>query len=168
MAGNAEQTAEKPKKGLLSLLIWPVIGLVFGGAGFAVPMLAPGLFGAKADESQVEEKLEPVEYTPAYMEFGETTVNLNSEKSNRFLRVNITLEFDKLDEKMVTETVEGRKASLQSWLLSYLSDQGLEETKGRAGQNRLRREIGDYLNSELFDDGYDHIRDVLFTEFSVQ
>jgi flagellar basal body-associated protein FliL len=44
----------------------------------------------------------------------------------------------------------------------------MEDLRGAAGQNRLRREIQDHFNTVLFEDGYDRIREVLFEEFNVQ
>jgi flagellar basal body-associated protein FliL len=44
----------------------------------------------------------------------------------------------------------------------------MDQIRGAAGQNRIRRQIQDHMNTTLFDDGYDHIHDVLFEEFNVQ
>ena len=49
-----------------------------------------------------------------------------------------------------------------------IRDRSLEEVKGAAGANRLRREIQDQFNTQLFADGADTIQDVLFEEFVIQ
>ena len=64
--------------------------------------------------------------------------------------------------------VDAKKILLRNWLLSKISDLDLEDIRGAAGQNRLRREIRDHFNSVLCPDGYDQIYDVLFEEFNVQ
>ncbi len=96
------------------------------------------------------------------------TVNLNSDRFNRYLRIDMTLQISEDEVENVTELVEKKKSVMKSWLLSYLSEKNLEEIRGAAGQNRLRREILDQFNSTLFDDGYDRVYDVLFEEFNVQ
>jgi flagellar basal body-associated protein FliL len=53
-------------------------------------------------------------------------------------------------------------------LLNQISDKDLDEIRGGAGQNRLRREVRDQFNSVLFPDGYDRIFSVLFNEYNVQ
>ena len=87
---------------------------------------------------------------------------------NRYLRIGITLQVQADDEQFVTEQLTMKKAILRSWLISYLADVSMEDIRGAAGQNRLRREIQDHFNSTLFEDGYDRIHDILFEEFNVQ
>lgn len=154
--------AAKPKKGILGGLIWMSLGVLLAGTGFSLPYLAPGMFGAEAKEEA------PPPYKPAFIPFGETTVNLGTERFNRFLRVKITLQVDSTELEMITTLVTERNAILKNWLLSYLYDMGTEQIRGKEGQNRLRREIQDYLNTVLFDDGVDRIHDVLFEEFMLQ
>jgi flagellar basal body-associated protein FliL len=44
----------------------------------------------------------------------------------------------------------------------------MEDIRGAAGQNRLRREIHDQFNLVMFPDTEGEIKDVLFEEFNVQ
>ena len=64
--------------------------------------------------------------------------------------------------------LEAEHAILQNWLLSHLSEQTVDGTRGAAGQERLRAEIKDHFNAVLFDEGDAAIEDVLFQKFAVQ
>jgi flagellar basal body-associated protein FliL len=139
---------------------------VCGGAGFAVPLLMPHLFAPK--ETEEVSTAEPSEPVPAFVKFGDVVVNLNSDRFNRYLRVNITMQVDESEKHELEERLKKQKAVLKSWLLSYLSDHGMEEIRGAAGQNRLRREIQNQFNASLCPDGFDLIDNILFEEFSVQ
>jgi flagellar basal body-associated protein FliL len=112
-----------------------------------------------------EESLEP-----SFVPFGEVVVNVNEGRMNRYLRMRITLQTSGGPEKeaaLITH-VEKKKAIMTSWLLGHLADMSMEDIRGAAGQNRLRREIHDQFNWILFPDGEHAIEDVLFEEFNVQ
>ena len=167
----AEETEDSSgKKG--SKLAWVGVGLVAGGLGFATPYFLPeGMRPvAKADVPTPESAvpLRAAQARPAYIDFGEVVVNLDEGRLNRYLRVSMTLQVDELQVLEITQKVEANRAVLKSWLLSYLSDRDMEEIRGAAGQNRLRREIQDHFNTVLFPDGYDRIHEVLFQEFNIQ
>lgn len=95
-------------------------------------------------------------------------VNLNEGRLTRFLSFSITLQIPKAVEVEFKKKVDAKKFVLRNWLLSKVSDLSIEDIRGAAGQNRLRREIRDHFNSVLCPDGYDQIYDVLFEEFNVQ
>jgi len=80
----------------------------------------------------------------------------------------ITLQIPKSQEEIFKTRIEAKRILLRNWLLSKGSDLDLEDIRGAAGQNRLRREIRDHFNTVLCPDGYDQIYDVLFEEFTVQ
>lgn len=163
---KAPEVEEKPKRGFKSKILWLAFGLVMCGVGFAIPFLVPNLVAAPAEAPAAAEA--PTSASPAFISFGDTVVNLNSDRLNRYLRIAITLQVDETDETVVTEILEKKKAILKSWLISFLSDVSMEDIRGAVGQNRLRRQIQDHFNSTLFDDGYDRIHDILFEEFNVQ
>lgn len=206
---NPEKPAPK-KKGKGPLLAMLIVGVVAGGAGFAVPMfLLPMLGGGEANDGASDHgdasaghggghgaggHGTPVKHesgghggghgdshgksdghgaghipgAPAFVPFGQIVVNLDEGRLNRYLRVSLTLQVGEDDLDDITQRVEHHRAILRSWLLSYLSDKGMEDVRGGSGQNRLRREIQDHFNSVLFNDGHDRIKDVLFEEFNVQ
>lgn len=181
-AAATEEAKAAPAKGKGGKIAFVVVGLAAGGAGFAAPYflpanLRPGAHAAAAEsesESELgeghgdEHKSGSAEAQPAYIEFGDAVVNLDEGRLNRYLRVTLTLQVDELQKDEVEAKVEAHKAVLKSWLLSYLSDKDMEDIRGAAGQNRLRREIQDQFNSVLFPDGYDRIHEVLFQEFNIQ
>ena len=86
----------------------------------------------------------------------------------RFLRLDISLQIDEAQQLKIEEIHEKNKAVLRNWLLSHISDKAMDDIRGAAGQNRLRREIKEQFNAVLFPDGVDRIHDVLFQEFNVQ
>lgn len=165
---NENETAEAPpqKGGKGGLIVGLAIAVVMAGVGFAIPFVFPSLF-VDGEEAPVHVKQEN-DQPPAFVAFDETVVNLNSDRLNRYLRIGITLQVNADDEELVNEQLTIKKAILRSWLITHLADISMEDIRGAAGQNRLRREIQDHFNTTLFDDGYDRIRDVLFEEFNVQ
>ncbi len=116
----------------------------------------------------------PQEEETVFLPFGEAgkdqgiVVNLDEGRMSRYLRVAITMQIAKASEEEFKKKVEAKKILLRNWLLSKISDLDLEDIRGAAGQNRLRREIRDHFNSVLCPDGYDQIYDVLFEDFNVQ
>ncbi len=144
-------------------LILGLVSLFAATFGFLAPYLAIKFLPAN-EPAQVT----PASSRPAFIPFGESVVNLDEGRLTRYLRVNITLLVDEMDVQAITKDTEKKKPILKSWLLSYLSSKGMEDIRGEAGQNRVRREIHDYFNSVLFPDGEDKIQDVLFEEFNIQ
>lgn len=174
MADAPEQAAdgeeEKPK-GKMGLVIVSVLVMVSGAAGYAVPTMMGG--GGKQAEEEPEENTLDVEMPepsgkPAFISFGETVANLNDGRMTRYLRLGITLQVDEAQMAAIEQLHEKRKAVLRNWLLSHISDKSMDDIRGKAGQNRLRREIHEHFNIVLFPDGIDRIEDVLFEEFNVQ
>ena len=164
---DAEGTEEEVKKG--GVLPWILVTLLCGGAGVAIPFFIPASTTDGAEEVPEEqpfELLDPEE--TAFVPFEAVVVNLDEGAMTRYLRVAVALQVAKEKELDVTTKLEEKKALLKNWLINQISDKGLDDIRGRAGQNRLRREIRDQFNSVLFPDGYDQIYDVLFDEYNVQ
>ena len=152
-------------------LFLPLIMLVAAAtAGAAVPFLLP-LVNETASVSQNELRNSDLSLNGervAFVPFGEVTVNLDEGRMNRYLRLKLSLQIDVKDEEVIQQSLERQNLRLRNWLLSHLSDKTLEQIRGKAGQNMLRREIRNHFNTTLFPDGYDRIHDVLFEEFNVQ
>ncbi len=171
-----ESPPQKPAKGKAGLVVWGLLGLIAAAAGFAIPQVLPKGFGGIAAPSEPTGEHEPGNAAEgadedgdlAFVPFGPVIVNLDEGRLNRYLRLSITFAVDKPEREEVAKLIEARKVILKNWLITYLSDKGMEDIRGAAGQNRLRREINEYFNSVLFHDGYDRIRNVLFEEFNVQ
>lgn len=165
---EAEQTeAEEQGKGG-GILPWIIVTLLCGGAGVAVPFLIPATAEVPEDvvEQPVFELPKPEE--TAFIPFDAVVVNLDEGNLTRYLRVAVALQVAKEKELEIKLKIDEKKAVLKNWLLNQISDKDLEEIRGAAGQNRLRREIRDQFNTVLFPDGFDRIYDVLFDEYNVQ
>ena len=130
--------------------------------------------GSGSKSKKVKAFTLPKDEETIFQPFGEPdkdqriAVNLNEGRLTRFLSFSITLQIPKAVEEEFKKKVDAKKFVLRNWLLSKVSDLSIEDIRGAAGQNRLRREIRDHFNSVLCPDGYDQIYDVLFEEFNVQ
>lgn len=166
---QATQDESQSRKGP-GMLVWAGIGVLAAGGGFAVPFFLPTGDLAKSADARhsIPGLVARIPEEVAFIPFGEVVVNLDDGRLSRYLRLSFSLQVEKSDQINVTKLVEAKKAILRNWLLSHLSDKDMDEIRGAAGQNRLRREIQDQFNTTLFPDGYDRIYDVLFEEFNVQ
>lgn len=130
--------------------------------------------GSSKKQKKVKAFTLPKEEETVFLPFGDTeeaqriVVNLDEGRLTRYLSVSITMQIPKTAEEDFKKKVEAKRILLRNWLLSKISDLDIEDIRGAAGQNRLRREIRDHFNSVLCPDGYDQIYDVLFEEFNVQ
>ena len=160
MAKTADP-APAPKGGSTGWLVLILLALLAVAAGVSLPMYVfkeP----AKKPAPVLESK------RPALLPFGDVVVNLGEERLTRYLRVKLLLVVDEGHQKAVGDLVQRQKPFLKNWLISYLSDQSLQEVSGAAGVNRVRREVRDQFNALLFPDGSEKIQDILFDEFVVQ
>ena len=164
--GNEEQAA--PKKGP-GLVAWALVSLVSGGAGFFVPTMLGGKTHAeKPDEKKSEAPVAKEAEKLVIIPFGdEIVVNLN-EVQPHFVRFRMSLQVDATQEKAVRDLLEEKKVLLKSWLLVHIGDKDMDDVRGGAGKNMLKREFLERFNSMLFSDGYDRIYDILFEEFIIQ
>jgi len=163
--GHDEQAA--PKKGP-GLVVWALVSLVSGGAGFFVPMMVAGKTHVeKTDEQKKETPVAKQAEKLVIIPFDEVVVNLN-EVQPHFVRFKMSLQVDATQEKVVKDLLEEKKVLLKSWLLVHLGDKDMDDVRGGAGKNMLKREFLERFNSMLFTDGYDRIYDVLFEEFMIQ
>lgn len=130
--------------------------------------------GAEKKSKKVKAFTLPKEEETIFLPFADgekeagIVVNLDEGRLTRYLRIAITMQIPKASEEEFKKKLEAKKIVLRNWLLSKISDLDLDDIRGAAGQNRLRREIRDQFNSVLCPDGYDQIYDVLFEEFNVQ
>ncbi|WP_437187503.1 flagellar basal body-associated FliL family protein [Planctomicrobium sp. SH668] len=150
------------------VLVWAMIALVAAGVGVAVPfavkLLAAQSHGHGGGSGTHTASSNGMKFLP----YREVTVNLDEARMNRYLRIKIVLHIREADEKLITAAIAKNDLILRNWMVSHLSDKELDDIRGKAGLNMLRREIRDYFNSTLFDDKYERIYDVLFDEFNVQ
>lgn len=165
MADDTPLDEKKSKSPLMmNILVSSILGFTCGGLGFAFcTLMLPGISSSSSADEVVVEDL-----PPAFVPFGEVVVNIPDARMSRYLRVNFTLQVLGSDEEKVKADVELHRAILRNWVLGYLSDIHLEEIRGVAGQNRIRREIQNYFNEQLSPNRVDVIQDVLFEEFQIQ
>ncbi len=165
------QEDEVPKKSGIGFLTLMIFFLVAAAAGSAVPFMLPNLFAPElhskvGTSSAGGDAISVNDMT--YVFFGESTVNLDEGRMNRYLRLKMSLQVKQKDKERLEDLLERKNLVLRNWLLSHLSDKTLDEIRGKAGQNMLRREIRNHFNTTLFSDGHDRIYDILFEEFNVQ
>jgi flagellar basal body-associated protein FliL len=162
---EGEEPAKKKGPGMI---VWILVSAISAGAGFAVPSFLHSGGGHKEPHDEAEAKAKAAaDSKPAFIEFGQVQSPLN-ERMPTFIAATISLQVDSGKVKEVEAAITDRRPLLESWLQSTLADKDLEEVRGMAGQNMLRREILDHFNSVLFPDGYDRIYEVLFTKWMVQ
>lgn len=167
---KTEDGAAPPAKPAGGMMPWVVVGTVAAGVGAVVPFGMTMMAGHAPAQSR---QAAPYETTPRsssmkFVPYREVTVNLDEARMNRYLRLKIALYIREADENVVSSAIAKKDLILRNWMVSHLSDKELDDIRGKAGQNMLRREIRDYFNATLFDDNYDRIYDVLFDEFNVQ
>jgi flagellar basal body-associated protein FliL len=165
MAEAAVQELDTAKPDRKSgLLVTVLVGLLAGLGGFSLPLFLPSLVGLSRAAPTA------IDIQPTFIPFGSVVANLNDGRMTRFLKVTITLQVTGTEElrQKVQETMSAKRTLLVNWLLSYLADKSMEDIRGTAGQNRLRRDIHDQFNEVLFPDGEGQIDNVLFEEFNVQ
>ncbi|MEZ6123458.1 MAG: flagellar basal body-associated FliL family protein [Planctomycetaceae bacterium] len=169
-----EETTEDQGEGAArkgpGAVVWLMVLMVCASSGFAVAFV----LAQPPAEKEKEKEAPPVPFEmlnadqTMVLPFGDVTVNLDEGRMNRYLRLKISVLIAKEEELLVTEAIAAQNAVLKNWLLSHLSDKTLEEIRGKAGQNMLRREIRRQFNETMFTDRRDRIYDVLFEEFNVQ
>lgn len=165
----SNETAAPPAKGggKLTLILLVLCGALALAAGGVVPYFlfheAPsGEHGKEVAHSSSSGK-------QAYVQFGDPIlVNLNEDRLTRYLKLKILLVVDAREEKAVAELLQKKKPALKNWLIAYLSDKSLPDVSGATGQNRMRREMWQQFNGELFPNGPEKILDIFFEEFVVQ
>ncbi len=90
-------------------------------------------------------------------------VNLGGIDSNRYLRVQISLEVDSEDaQKLITE----KKIILRDKMISFFSAKSLKDVESEGGLFKLRLEIKDSLNKLL--GSRNTVKQIYFSDFIVQ
>ena len=158
----------KTGKGMSGFLVWIVVMVLSIGGGAATPILIAemGSKDSKADVNKPAELDPEEEYE--FIDFDEVTVNLDEARFSRYLRINFSLQVGKSQKLEVEKQIAAKKTICKNWLQVHVAEKTTEDLRGKFGRNRLRREIHDFFNEALFDDGLERIQDVLFSEFHIQ
>lgn len=147
-----------------------VVVLLAIGGGVMTPFVVAKIATPSAKDGADEKKMaepdpeEEVEFIP----FDEVTVNLDEARFSRYLRMNFSLQVAKSQRAEIEAQVKAKSVIFKNWIQIHIAEKSTEDLKGTAGRNRVRREMQDFFNEVLFDDGIERIQDVLFDEFHVQ
>jgi len=187
-AGDARQKSAdasgSARKVTRFVILCAAVALVAGGAGYVVAVLTTGRTPLAPASAQADEAGTPADTgaeaavpTPRPDDTGETylykdlesiTVNLDEPRLARYVHATITLAIAEEDFEAASQCIDGRSRVLRDWLTVYLTGLTLDEVRGAANLNRIRREILDAFNTELWPDSKPMIRKVLFKEFAVK
>lgn len=166
-AQEPEAGASGGKKG--GMLVMIIIVLLAIGGGIMTPFVVAKIT-TPSEKKGTEEKMdepdpqEEVEFIP----FDEVTVNLEAERFARYLRLNFSLQVAKSQRAEIEAQVKAKSVIFKNWIQVHIAEKSMDDLKGISGRNRVRRELQDFFNEVLFDDGIERIQDVLFNEFHVQ
>jgi flagellar basal body-associated protein FliL len=104
-----------------------------------------------------------------YYELDPVIANLNDPGVTRYVRITLTLEivgaWGQEEGKLV---LDQKKPLLKHWLTLYLSNQTMEDTRGKTNLLRMQSNISDLFNQGLFPNAQPRIANILFKEFAIQ
>ena len=103
-----------------------------------------------------------------YYDFEPIIINLDEPRLARYVRATITLAFDVKQESEVRKQVKKRMPELKNWLAVYLAGRTLDEVRGAQSLNRVRREICEAFNEQIWPQQPPRIHHVLLKGFVVQ
>ena len=164
---NGEPDAPPASGSKTNIVLWLVTIIVAVGGGVAAPIVIGQMKPSDEPDTKQVDTPDPEEEV-VFIEFDEVTVNLDEAGFSRYLRINFSLQVAKSQQFDVEKKVEAKKSILKNWLQVHVAEKSTEDLRGKFGRNRLRREMHDYFNKVLFEDGIERIQDVLFSEFHVQ
>jgi flagellar basal body-associated protein FliL len=102
-----------------------------------------------------------------YIDLETVTVNLDEPRLARYVRVAVTLAVPVQDAPAVREIIREKMPTLKDWLNTYFVGCTLEDVRGPANLNRMKREILDAFNEQLWPNQKPLINQVLFKELTV-
>ena len=168
-----EASPDTGNKGRKTLIILAAAVVVMALMGFGVARMlspSPEPVQAAGDEEPAEPPLEEFDMQAQfeYIEFGAVTVNLDEPRMARYLQALPILAVRKEHKTVVAKLIELKMPELNSWLTVYLHGCTLDDVRGTKNLNRIRRELRDAFNDQLFGNGRPLINHVLFKEFKIQ
>lgn len=161
-ADGAEGGKKGGKKKLIIIIAAVVVLLLGGGAG----LYFSGILGGAPDDAALAEPEpeKPIEIQNfVYFDLPEIIVNLaSSNRKNTFMKISISLQIEKEEEKAQLEKVTPRVVDK---FQVYLRGLQVEDLQGSSGMFRLREELLARVNVVT---APVKIHDVLFKEILVQ
>ena len=176
--GAEEAPAASRRRGLVSWIILAGAVVLIGSAsGWLLSRLlaqSPQVAQAQSSET-AQEPPQTAEKPPSgkderfkYLDFPPILANLDEPRLGRHVRATITLAISESEFDQASKLIESRKPELTNCLMVLFSACTLDEVRGAKNLNRLRREILEKFNEQLWPDRRSPVRQVLFKEFSVQ
>lgn len=169
-----------PNTGRLKTLLIFAAGVLIlaAGAGYGVALLMPashpgpaqaeaGATPAPAAEPPPAPTAEATKADFIYYDFEPIVVNLDEPRLARYVRATITLAIKPANHETAKAILDRRKPELKNWLTLYFANCTLDNVRGAASLNRVRREILDAFCQQLWPDQKPLIEHVLFKEFGV-
>ena len=166
MAEQEQEEEEKPKSGG-GLILTLIVSVCAIGAGLAMPLVVSQLAASATANEEVGLAEPDLEEEVEFIPFDEVTVNLDEARFSRFLSLTFSLQVAKSQRAEIEGMVEAKKLIFKNWIQIHLAEKNVEDLKG-FGRNQIRRELQDFFNKVLFDDGIERIQDILFDKFHVQ
>jgi len=139
------------------------IGHAIKSAQASEPQGASGAFGTAAPPAAPD-----ASGAYQYFDIEPITINLDEPRLARYVRATITLAFEAKNDSEVRAQVNKRMPELKNWLAVYLAGRTLDEVRGAQSLNRVRREICDAFNEQIWPQQPPRIHHVLLKEFAVQ
>ena len=168
---SEEQTDVEPEKksgSMMKMVIWLVVVMVSIGGGFATPLIVTKFTAAAEQPEEPEMNAPDPDEEVEFIEFDEVVAVLGNSRFSRYLKMNFSLQVAKSQRLEIEEKIAARNAVLKNRIISHVAEISAEDLEGQFGHNRLRRDMHNYFNEILFDDGIERIQDVLFRELQVQ
>ena len=172
----------KAGSGSFGLIAWVVIACV-SLAGMVGGFALAQLMAAPAEGEVVEEPKETLtkeSYNELYTETPQEAKswpydlepivgNLDEAGSMRFLRVSVSLEMSpELDSVKSKGYLDEREAVMKDYITTYVAGLSLERVKGSSNLNRIKKELRDGFNEQLFPEGKPMVKRVFLREFAIQ
>ncbi|MCY2926330.1 MAG: flagellar basal body-associated FliL family protein [Planctomycetota bacterium] len=159
--------AAKKQVMIFAVMVAMAVGIGVGG-GMMTAKLVHGGSSPTAKESSASKPAPSSEEETLSVKLPAIIANLNEPKMQRYVHAVIILGVAKENHPHVNDLATKRKEEIKSWLVTYLSNLSMEEVRGANNLSRIRREILDLLNEQLFPNAKPQIARVLFEEFQVQ
>lgn len=175
-AEDSESAGGLPTKVLIRIGLMVAVLAIGSVGGYGVgsmlqqpPAADPNQAAAPPPEFAEEAQLPDITSEDyEYVDFEPITANLDEPRLARYIRATIILCIRSKDREVALERINKKKKELRNWLTVYLNGLTLEDVRGSKNLNRIRREIQEACNQQLWPKRRPLIDHVLFKEFAVQ
>ncbi len=145
------------------LVLYAGVVVISAGAGYGA-----AIFSGHQDQQpqQPAEQTVNVEPQPTtdkyqYKALEPITANLDEPRLARYICATLTLAIPTEEFDVTSQFVELKKPELRDWLNAYFAGCALDDIRGEQKHNRIRREICDAINQQLWPDQKPRISHIL-------